>query len=70
MERYKLSVQGRNKRHLKSFSIEVSVEPSNFQGGFRQWIGNSRNKEAVSTWLKNQCPGYEEMICGAVIPIQ
>jgi hypothetical protein len=69
MERYKLSLQGKSKQGKKSFSIEVSVEPSNFQGGFKQWIGNSRNKEAVSTWLKNQCPGYDEMICGGVIPI-
>lgn len=63
MENYKLSLQGKSKQGSKSFSIEVSVEPKNFQGGFIQWIGNSRNKDAVSSWLKNQCPGYDELRC-------
>jgi hypothetical protein len=66
MENYKLSLQGKSKQGSKSFSIEVSVESKNFQGGFKQWIGNSRNKDAVSIWLKNQCPGYDELRCTGV----
>ena len=63
MENYRLTLQGKSKQGSKSFSIEVSVEPKNFQGGFTQWIGNSNNKDAVSAWLKNQCPGYDELRC-------
>ncbi len=63
MERYTLRVEGRNKQHVKQFPIEVTVESKNFQGGFIQWIGNSRNKDAVSSWLMSQCPGYTEMRC-------
>ena len=63
MENYRLSIQGKNKQGKKSWSIEVGVEPKNFQGGFTQWIGNSRNKDAVAAWLANQCPGYDELRC-------
>jgi hypothetical protein len=38
MENYSIRVTGRNKQHVKQFSIEVSVEPKNFPGGFLQWI--------------------------------
>ena len=31
MENYRLSIQGKNKQGKKSWSIEVGVEPNNFQ---------------------------------------
>ena len=69
MEKYKIGIQAKGKHGSKSFYIEVSVEPKNFQGGFKQWIGNSRNKDAVSEWLATQCPGYDEIRCSGIIPI-
>jgi|LauGreDrversion4_2_1035121.scaffolds.fasta_scaffold2220603_1 hypothetical protein len=66
MENYSIRVTGRNKQGVKQFSIEVSIEPKNFPGGFLQWIGNSRNKDAVSAWLANYCPGYEELSSNGV----
>lgn len=36
MEKNRLTLQGKSKQGSKSFSIEVSVEPKNFQGGFTQ----------------------------------
>jgi hypothetical protein len=66
MESYIIRVTGRNKQQVKQFSIQVSVEPKNITGGFLQWIGNSRNKDAVSAWLANYCPGYEELSANGV----
>lgn len=66
MENYSIRVTGRNKQNVKQFSIEVSVEPKNFPGGFVQWIGNSRNKDAVSGWLASYCPGYESLSANGV----
>ncbi len=66
MENYSIRVTGRNKQHVKQFSIEVSVEPKNFPGGFLQWIGNSSNKAAVSAWLATFCPGYGELSANGV----
>ena len=51
MEKYKIGIQAKGKHGSKSFYIKVSVEPQNLQGGFKQWIGNSRHKDAVSEWL-------------------
>ena len=66
METYSIRVTGRNKQQTKQFTIEVSIEPKNFPGGVVQWIGSSRNKDAVSSWLAIYCPGYEELSANGV----
>lgn len=61
MEKYNISVVGKKNNHSHSFTIDVEIIPTNFPGGFIQWIGNSRNKEEVSAWLSQYCHDYTEL---------
>lgn len=66
METYKLQVSGRRINQssgTNSTTITVHVEESNFKnyGSFRSWIGNSKYKESVATWVATQWPGYTDI---------